>query len=182
VIHPSRLKILNDRGEKRGAYVLYWMQAAPRVPDNLALDYAITRADELDLPLLCVFGLTARYPEANLRHYAFLTQGLAETAKSLQEPGIRLAVLLEEPDRAALRLARDAALLVTDRGYLHHQRGWRERVAAEAPCPVAQVEGELVLPLEEVSGKLEWSAASFRPKVRRLLRSSSCAASSPSTW
>jgi deoxyribodipyrimidine photo-lyase len=115
LIHASRLRILNLAPERRGAYVLYWMQAAPRRTDNPALDYAITRADELHLPLLCTFGLTARYPEANLRHYAFLAQGLAETARSLRELGIRLVVFTEEPDRAALCLALEAALLVTDR-------------------------------------------------------------------
>jgi deoxyribodipyrimidine photo-lyase len=73
---------------------------------------------------------------------------------------------------AALRLGRQAALVVTDRSYLRHQRAWRawrERVAAGAPCPVVQVEGEAVLPVEAVSAKAEWAAASFRPKVRRLL-------------
>jgi deoxyribodipyrimidine photo-lyase len=60
-------------------------------------------------------------------------------------------------------------MIVTDRGYLRHQRAWRETVAEQAGCPVVQVEGEAVLPVEQVSGKAEWAAASFRPKVRRLL-------------
>ena len=169
MIEPQRIRFLNRAGQRRGAYVLYWMQAAPRVPDNPALQHALRRADELGLPLLCGFGLTPRYPEATLRHYVFLLEGLAETAAVLESLGIRLAVLPEEPDRAALRLGRRAALLVTDRGYLRHQRAWRERVAAEAACPVVQVEGEALLPVEQVSGKAEWAAASFRPKVRRLL-------------
>ena len=169
MIESSRIRFLNQAPARKAAYVLYWMQAAPRVLENPALELAAARADELGLPLLCAFSLTARYPEANLRHYAFLLQGLAETERALREMGILLAVLAEEPDRAALRLAPQAALVVTDRGYLRHQRAWRERVAAGAPCQVVQVEGELVLPLEEASGKLEWAAASFRPKVRRLL-------------
>ena len=169
MIQPQRIQPLNRAEARGGAYVLYWMQAAPRVPDNPALQYAARQADLLGLPLLCAFGLTPRYPEATLRHYVFLLEGLAETAAALEALGIRLAVLLEEPDRAALRLGRRAAMIVTDRGYLRHQRAWRETVAERAGCPVVQVEGEAVLPVEQVSGKAEWAAASFRPKVRRLL-------------
>jgi len=169
MVEPQRIRPLNRAAARSGAYVLYWMQAAPRVLDNPALEYASAQADALGLPLLCAFGLTARYPEATLRHYVFLLEGLAETAAELEARGIRLAVLAAEPDEAALHLAREAALIVTDRGYLRHQRVWRERVAAGAPCPVVQVEGEAVLPVEEVSGKTEWAASSFRPKVRRLL-------------
>jgi deoxyribodipyrimidine photo-lyase len=169
MFQAQRIQPLNRAEARGGAYVLYWMQAAPRVPDNPALRYAARQADLLGLPLLCAFGLTPRYPEATLRHYVFLLEGLAETAAALEALGIRLAVLLEEPDRAALRLGRRAAMIVTDRGYLRHQRVWRETVAERAGCPVVQVEGEAVLPVEQVSGKAEWAAASFRPKVRRLL-------------
>jgi deoxyribodipyrimidine photo-lyase len=169
MFQAQRIQPLNRAAARGGAYLLYWMQAAPRAADNPALQYAARQADLLGLPLLCAFGLTPRYPEATLRHYVFLLEGLAETAAALQALGIRLAVLLEEPDRAALRLGRRAAMIVTDRGYLRHQRAWRETVAAEAACPVVQVEGEAVLPVEQVSAKAEWAAASFRPKVRRLL-------------
>jgi deoxyribodipyrimidine photo-lyase len=169
LVEPQRIRPLNRAEARRGDYVLYWMQAAPRVADNPALEHALRQADELGLPLVCVFGLTASYPEATLRHYVFLLEGLAETAADLQALGVRLAVLLEEPDGAALRLAQPAALLVTDRAYLRHQRAWRERVAAEATCPVVQVEGEAVVPVEQASGKAEWAASSLRPKLRRLL-------------
>ena len=102
------------------------MQASIRTLDNPALAYAVERADELDLPLLAVFGLTEHYPEANLRHFTFLVEGLQEATRDLEKLGIRLIILKAPPDEAALRLAGDAALLVTDRGYLTHQRRWRQ--------------------------------------------------------
>ena len=168
MIAPARIRALNDRPSRQGRYVLYWMQASVRARDNPALQFAIEKAEEAGLPLLTGFGLTLRYPESNLRHYAFLIEGLQEAGEALAAMGIRLAVLPLEPDRAALRLAESAALLVTDRGYLRHQRRWRRSVAERAPCPVFQVEGDLVLPIQEVSGKSEWAAATIRRKIHKI--------------
>ncbi|MBN2551119.1 MAG: deoxyribodipyrimidine photo-lyase, partial [Spirochaetales bacterium] len=151
MIHPALIRQLNDRPTRKGSCVLYWMQASVRAEDNPALQYAIQRADELGLPVLAVFGLTAAYPEANLRHFTFLAEGLEDAAKALEKLGIQLVVLEARPDEAALRLAADAAAVVTDRGYLAHQRRWRASVARRAPCGVWQVEGDLVLPIQEVS-------------------------------
>jgi deoxyribodipyrimidine photo-lyase len=168
MIHPSRVKQLNDKPIRKAGYVLYWMQASVRVTDNPALLFAIQQAEELAVPLLTVFGLTSGYPEANLRHFAFLVEGLEEAARELEKLGIRLVVLEAQPDEAALRLAADAAVLITDRGYLEHQRRWRSTVAQKAPCRVRQVEGDLVLPVEEVSDKSEWAAATIRRKIHRI--------------
>jgi deoxyribodipyrimidine photo-lyase len=168
VIHPSRIRQLNDKIEKPGRYVLYWMQASVRAVDNPALLYAIQKADELAVPVLVVFGLTDRYPDANLRHFTFLIEGLRDVEQELKNLGIQLVVFEAPPDEAALRVAGEAVLLVTDRGYLVHQRSWRATVADRAACPVRQVEGDLVVPIEEASGKSEWTAATLRRKIHRI--------------
>lgn len=183
MVGPERIRALNDRPARAGSCVLYWMQAAVRVRDNPALQHAVERADSRGLPLLAVFGLMGDYPEANLRHYAFLLQGLADAQRELAGLGVQLVVLPAPaldpagPGRAALELSGEAALLVTERGHLRHQRAWRQEVAAAARCPVAEVETELVVPLEQASTKLEWAAATFRPKVRRHLEGHLAAAS-----
>ena len=88
MIHPTRLRDLNDAPvNARGAYVLYWMQASQRTRFNFALEHAIARANELGLPLVCVFGLMDDYPEANARHYAFMLEGLADVAGALRRRG-----------------------------------------------------------------------------------------------
>lgn len=181
VSDATRLRALNDRPVRGGRYVLYWMQASQRGVDNPALDRAIERADELGLPVLSVFGLDAAYPEANLRHFAFLLEGLAVARRDLERRGVQLAVLRAAPDEAALAVAGPAALVVCDRGYLAHQRAWRARVAAEAPCAVEQVEGDVVVPLEAASPKAAWAAATLRPRILRLRdRCLDAAATAPS--
>jgi len=87
MIQEERVQLLNFQDVRRGSYVLYWMQASQRAECNHALEYSIDRANELNQPLIVVFGLTDRYPEANLRHYAFMLEGLRETQSALQARG-----------------------------------------------------------------------------------------------
>jgi deoxyribodipyrimidine photo-lyase len=168
VIAPERLTELNDAPEQPGDYVLYWMQNSQRAEFNPALEVAIAEANRLGLPVLVGFGLTADYPEANARHYAFMLEGLAETEHALRQRGLGFFIRLGSPDDVALSLARRAALVVCDLGYLRPQRQWRARVAAEAARRVLQVEGDVVVPAELVSTKAEIGARTLRPKLLRV--------------
>jgi deoxyribodipyrimidine photo-lyase len=46
------------------------------------------------LPVIVGFGVTADYPEANARHYAFMLEGLVETARALRQRGLGFAISL----------------------------------------------------------------------------------------
>jgi deoxyribodipyrimidine photo-lyase len=169
-VDPDRIRDLNEapvRGD--AAYVLYWMQQSQRAGDNPALEHAACLANALGKPLGVVFGVMARYPGANARHYRFMAEGLAETARALERRGVSFAVYPGPPPRAALKAARNAALLVCDRGYLGHQEAWRLEVAKKAPCRVIRVEGDAVVPVERASEKAEYQARTLRPKIHRLL-------------
>jgi deoxyribodipyrimidine photo-lyase len=149
--------------------VLYWMQASQRTRFNHALEYAIERANELRLPVVVGFGLMDDYPEANARHYAFMLEGLRDVAARLAKRGIAFVVRRGNPPRVALRLARNAAVVVCDRGYLRHQRQWRDAVADAARCAVVQVESDVLVPVEVASNKAEFAARTLRPKIHRHL-------------
>ena len=164
----ARIRQLNEREVARGDYVLYWMQQSQRAVWNHALEHAITCANEVRQPLLVCFGLTDGYPEANARHYAFMLDGLRDVGARLEQRGIAFALQHGDPADVALKLSQRASLLVCDRGYLAPQRGWRARVAAEAPCPVVQVESDVVVPVNQASDKAEFAARTLRTKVRRL--------------
>ena len=168
-IQPERIRKLNEKDVREGDYVLYWMQSSQRVRYNHALEYAIQRANALDQRLLVVFGLTDGYPEANLRHYTFMLEGLADVRNALKERGIKMVVRRGSPDEVALGAGKDATLIVTDRGYMRPQREWREKVAAEAGCLVEQVESDVVVPVELASGKHETAARTLRPKIHEHL-------------
>ncbi|MBI9078012.1 MAG: deoxyribodipyrimidine photo-lyase [Desulfatibacillum sp.] len=165
----ARIRKLNDIPPQKGAYVLYWMQQSQRAEHNLALEFAIQQANGLGLPVVVVFGLMARYPEANFRHYLFMLEGLAETQQQCLERGVPLVVLEMDPPEAALYLGKNAALIVADKGYLRHQKEWYARVANQAVCQVVQVETDVVVPVDIASQKAEWAARTIRPRIHREL-------------
>jgi len=169
-IHKERIKQLNEASVKNGRYVLYWMQASPRTEYNHALEYAVEKANELNKPLVVFFGITNSFPEANERSYWFMLEGLLETKKSLEERGIKLVVWSESPEKGVLKLSREASLLVGDRGYLKIQKKWYQYVARRVTCPFIQVETNVVVPVETASPKEEYSAATLRPKLMRILK------------
>ena len=169
-IQETRIRKLNDFDIRFDAdYVLYWMQQSQRTEYNHALEYAVQQANDLGLGVVVVFGLTDDYPEANLRHYTFMLEGLAETKGLLEKRGILMVIRLGSPPDVALELAQDAAMIVCDRGYLKHQRLWRDQVARKSPCRVIQVESDVIVPLETVSSKAEYAARTIRPKIQKLL-------------
>ncbi len=169
MIHPTRVRPLNTEPvDDAGRYVLYWMGAtSTRTRHNPALEYAIGRANELGVPPVVCFGLTDHWPEANERHYLFLLQGMADVAAGLAARGIAFVVLIGEPFDAPLRLARDAKVVVCDRGYLRHQKEWANHVALGAGRSVVRVEGDVVVPVEVASDKHESAARTIRPKIQR---------------
>ncbi|CAA9435961.1 MAG: Deoxyribodipyrimidine photolyase, partial [uncultured Rubrobacteraceae bacterium] len=168
-IQQERVRQLNEKDINDGDYVLYWMQEAQRAEYNHALEYAVQRANEIGRRLLVLFGLTADYPEANLRHYAFMLEGLRDVEEALQQRGIKFVVRPGSPDEVALELGTHASMIVCDMSYLRPQKRWRERLAVEAHCLVTQVETEVVVPVELASDKREHAARTLRPKIRRHL-------------
>ncbi|GAA0248211.1 hypothetical protein LNAOJCKE_0271 [Methylorubrum aminovorans] len=171
-IQPARIRVLNDQPPRdRSEYVLYLMQQAMRVPFNPALELAIEEANRLNLPLLVCFGLldgANGFPEANARHYAFLLQGLADAAAALDKRGIAFLVRRGTPAEVAIDLSEEAALLVLDRGYLAIQKRWYGEIEQKATCRVVQVEGDVVVPVENASTKHEYAARTLRPKLQKL--------------
>ncbi len=76
---------------------------------------------------------------------------------------------METPSEGVTRMAQNASLVVTDRGYLGVQRAWRAGVADRLDCPLVQVESDVVVPVAEASPREEYSAATLRPKIRKTL-------------
>lgn len=164
----ARLAVLCDEPpDEDGRYVLYWMQQSQRAVCNPALEYAISAAAERDAGVIVGFGLTADYPDANRRHFAFMLQGLAGVRSRLSERDIKFVVRRGDPAEVALELSGDASLVVCDRGYLRHQRRWRDLVARRASKRVVQIEGDVVVPVETASDKAEYAARTIRPKIAR---------------
>jgi len=164
-IQKERLNLMNERESKKGEFVLYWMQRAQRSEFNHALEYALEKANELDIPLLVFFGITDDFEEGNLRHYRFMLEGLKETKKRLEDRDIKLVIKNQHPKEGIVKLSKEASLLVVDKAYLDFLRKWREEVAEKIDIPMIEVETDLIVPVKEASSKEEYAARTIRPKI-----------------
>ncbi|MDG6229192.1 MAG: deoxyribodipyrimidine photo-lyase [Candidatus Thermoplasmatota archaeon] len=167
MIDPTRIKKLNDKTYQENGYIIYWMQASQRSKNNHALEHSIQLSNRYQKPLLVFFGLTEGFPEANLRHYMFMLQGLKELKKSLEQRDIQCIIRRTSPEKGIVSLSKIACLVVVDRGYQRIQRSWRSYVANHIKCPMIQVESDVIVPVEEASDKEEFAAFTLRPKLMK---------------
>ena len=92
-----------------GKCVVYWMQRSQRALDNPALDVAIEVANALRKPVVAFLAPMPFYPRANLRHYTFLIQGLADIADGLRRRHVGF-VLRRYPQHKLLDLCDEASV------------------------------------------------------------------------
>jgi deoxyribodipyrimidine photo-lyase len=141
------------------------MQASKRTKYNYALDYSIQLSNKYKKPLIVFFGLTDNFPDANLRHYHFMLQGLKDVKKYLDDLGLKFIIQKISPEKGITNLSKESCVVVVDRGYLRIQRFWRKYAAENMKCPLIQVEGDVIVPVEKASDKEEFAARTIRPKI-----------------
>ncbi len=165
LIDDRRLRRLNEAGPGDGDHVVYWMQAAARTRTNHALEYAVQRANDLQVPLLVVFGLWDDYPSATARTFRFLLEGLSDVATNLAVRDIGFAVRRGEPLEVAVDAAAGAAAVVVDRGYLVEARRWRRMLGRRVDVEATEVDTNLVVPVDVVTDKRQYAARTIRPRI-----------------
>ena len=150
-----------------GACVVYWMRRSLRAVDNSSLDIAVQAANALGKPAVVFFGLVPVL-DANLRHYTFLAQGLAEVQQELQKKGIGF-VLRRHPDHGVAKFCDEvgASLLVTDENPLRGPEHRLQKVVQELRIPVWSVDSDVVVPSKLIPGK-QYAARIIRPKLLKL--------------
>ena len=98
-----------------------------------------------------------------------MLEGLKNVQEALNRKGIGMVVERVSPEIGAVSYAKKASLVVCDRGYLKIQKEWRAYVAQHIECPLIQVESDVVVPVEVASDKEEYSAATLRRKLLKIL-------------
>ena len=123
--------------DAEGTCVVYWMQRAQRALDNPALDAAIAIGNELGKPVVTFFAPVPYYPHANLRHYAFLQQGIADIAQGMAERNVGF-VLRAFPDHKLTKFCEDvrAAIVVGDENPMREPEHWRVLASKKLKVPL----------------------------------------------
>ena len=149
--------------------MVYWMQRAQRAVDNPALTAAINAGNCLGKPVVVFFQLVPHAHHANLRHYQFLVEGLAEIAAELQKRKVGF-VLRRYPDHGLLRFCSEVrpCLLIADENPLMEAERTKTRIAEKIVLPFWTVDSDVVVPAKLLT-KEHYAARTIRPKIRALL-------------
>jgi deoxyribodipyrimidine photo-lyase len=152
-----------------GSCVVYWMQRAQRGIDNPALNVAVEAANALRKPVV-VFFAPRPFDSANLRHYAFLAQGIPDLAAELAKRNIGLA-LRRFPEHSLLRFCDEvkAALVIGDENPIRQAENWRQVAAKKLKIPLWTVDADVILP-SRLFGKEQYAAFHFRRRLQPHLK------------
>jgi deoxyribodipyrimidine photo-lyase len=169
----ERTKLLNEKEvNKKAKYVMYWMQIFKRTHDNHALKFAIEKANELDLPLLVYEGLKFYYPWASDRIHTFILEGVEEKRKAFEKLGITYIFYLQKDDKSpkqtVKKIAKDAALLVTDDFPCFIIPEHNKAIVEKAEIPVYAVDSNGIIPMSKFE-KENYAAYTIRPRIHKIL-------------
>jgi deoxyribodipyrimidine photo-lyase len=155
--------------DPEGTCVVYWMQRAQRGHDNPALDVAVNTANVLGKPIV-VFFAPRPFPPANLRHYAFLAQGIPDIANALEKRGIGF-VLRRFPGHNLLRFCDELkpALVIGDENPIRQAESWRVTVARKLKVPLWTVDADVIVPAKLLE-KEQYAAHVIRPRLQARLK------------
>ena len=149
--------------------VVYWMQRAMRAVDNPALEVAVKAGNLLGLPVVIFFGVVPNYPNANLRHYHFLAQGLRDVREDARERGVEFVVRRPPENRLDAFLEEvQAALLIGDENPCREPERWRRVLAERLKIPYWTVDADVVVP-SRVFNRSYVLLHHFRPKLKAVL-------------
>lgn len=167
---PRVERYASDPPVEGGRCVLLWVQRAKRAVANPAANLAIDVADRLRLPIVAAFCLVPSYPQATLRSFVFMAEGLRELPDAFAARGIGWVLRVGEPIETIPRLAAeiDAAVIVTDQDPLRLGREWRAAVASRSAAPLVAIDTDTIAP-PAAFPKEEYSAYRFRPKLWRVI-------------
>ncbi len=159
----------NGAPKADGGCVVYWMQRAQRGLNNAAVDCAVNIANELELPLLVYFSAISNFPNANLRHYVFLNQGLPDIEADLAERNIAF-IVRRPPENSLDKFLEEvnAAILIGDENPCREPERWRRVIARRIRIPFWTVDADVVVP-SKLFPKAQYGAYVLRPKLYREL-------------
>ncbi|WP_297595889.1 deoxyribodipyrimidine photo-lyase [uncultured Cetobacterium sp.] len=164
----ERIKKIKSNEIGNGKYILYWMQESQRTRYNFALEEAIRISNQKQQPLYVVFNLMSNYPQAQKRHFEFMLQGLKNVEYNLERKKIRFILLEGNFKENILKISKEASVVVWDKSYLKFQIENKKIILNEIECDVYEVESNVLVPVEVVSMKEEYSAKTFRDKYNRI--------------
>jgi deoxyribodipyrimidine photo-lyase len=155
--------------DPEGRCVVYWMQRAQRGIDNPALDVAVEAANALHKPVVVFFAPVPFYPNANLRHYRFLNEGIPDIASDLANRNIGF-VLRRYPEHSLPKFCDEVkpALVIGDENPMREPERWRQKAAGKLKVPLWTVDADVIVP-SRLMQRAQYAAHTIRPRLQAVL-------------
>lgn len=154
-VNPERIFKIHEKPLKKG-YVTYLMQRDIRLCDNFALQYAMQKSYELDLPLKiflvqpdCLWGLKKQFLESQI---SLVVGNLRKNKFDYQ--------VIQEKDVINVISKIETGLLVVEFNPLFDKKKLKD-----LDFSILEVDAHNIVPSRFLSGKQEYSAATIRRKI-----------------
>jgi deoxyribodipyrimidine photo-lyase len=144
------------------------MQRSQRGIDNPALNVAVEAGNALHKPVV-VFFAPRPFGAANLRHYAFMTQGIPDIAEALAKRNVGL-VVRRFPEHSLLRFCDEVkpSLVIGDENPIREAERWRQIVAKQLKVPLWTVDADVIVP-SKLLAKEQYAAFILRRRLQEHL-------------
>jgi deoxyribodipyrimidine photo-lyase len=171
LVDQRRVRILRGGDADAKGPVLYWMNRELRAQDNWSLLHAAELARKAESPLGVVYNLDPSFLGGGMRQLVFKLEGLKELEAELAALNIPLHITVESGVEGVIALIRKlkCPVVVTDFFPLRKPRKWLADLLGSVHCAVHEVDAHNIVPCWLASPKQEYAAATFRPKIHRLL-------------
>ena len=153
-INPARIFELNNKQIKKGE-IIYLCEREVRAKDNFALQFALQKSEELNLPLKII------HPKINYEYnpkQKFIDSQIAQAEKQFKNIGLDFEVIEKTPAEIIKDL--NPALLILDFNPI-----LKREYLKNAGFKIYEVDGHNIIPARFVSDKQEYSAATLRRKI-----------------
>jgi len=169
-LQVERIRKLNSN-EYSGGNIAYWMSRDQRIRDNWALARARELTEHRKATLSVVFCLSPGFLDAPWRHYHFMIEGLKKLEKELRKFNVPFILLSGDPALRIPEIIKEERFgyLVTDFSPLRIKMDWEARIKNQIDIPFESVDTHNIVPCWIASGKQEFAAYTFRPRIKRQL-------------
>ena len=153
-INPARIFEFNKKPIKNGE-IIYLCEREIRAKDNFALQFALKKSEELDLPLKIIHPIISYEYKPKQE---FIDKQIAQAEMQLKNIGLDFEVIEKSPDEIIKNLR--PALIIFDFNPI-----LKRKYLENADFKIYEVDGHNIIPARFVSDKQEYSAATLRRKI-----------------
>lgn len=153
-VNPARIFKINNKPIKEGG-IIYLCEREIRAKDNFALQFALQKSKELNLPLKII------HPKINYEYLPkqkFIDNQIAQAQKIFQKLNLDFEIIDKTPFEIVKKL--NSALLIIDFNPILN-RTWLKNLNFK----IIEIDGYNITPARYVSDKQEYSAATLRRKI-----------------